>query len=102
MTSKSMKVSWQMLSDDDANGVISGYEICYKASNTMSEIDCTLNVTINNGSTVEAILDGLNEATTYNVAVRAKNTVGFGMLGPVMTDKTLEDSKLFHKNVINK
>ena len=36
---------------------------------------------------------GLNEATMYDVAVKAANAVGFGVLGTKMAKKTLEDGK---------
>ena len=88
-----MKVSWEMLSNDDANGVITKYEVCYKASNVTTDIDCSLKKEINDGNTQEVTLDRLNEATTYNVAVKAATAEGFGPLGVVSTNKTSEASK---------
>lgn len=89
-----MKVLWSI---DDANDMITQYKVCYKASENSLDIDCVLNETVNNVSRREVVLRGLNEATTYNVAVRAENGAGFGDFGPVVTNKTLEDSKRFHK-----
>ena len=88
-----MKITWAKLSDDD--GDITSYEVCYKASDMSSDIDCNLKQSINNGDTTEVVLDGLNEATAYNVAVKAVTSEGFGELGIIMTGKTLEDSKHF-------
>ena len=84
---------WEKLSDDDANGAITMYEICYKASDTPTAIDCNLKKSVNNGNTREIVLDGLSEATTYNVAVKAKTSKGFGNLGTIKTNKTLKAGK---------
>ena len=90
-----MKITWEKLSLDDANGEITEYEVCYKASDTSTDIDCTLKKSVDDGNTREVVLDGLNEATTYNVAVKAATSQGFGDLGTTMTRKTLEASKYF-------
>ena len=97
--STSMTVSWGGLSIDDANGLITKYAVCYKASEIPSDIDCSLQETVvnnngNNGGEVD--LKDLNEATNYNIAVKASTAVGFGVLGDVHTTKTSEDSKLFY------
>ena len=90
-----MKITWEKLSLDDANGTITKYEVCYKASDTSTDIDCTLKKSVDDGNTTEVVLDGLNEGTTYNVAVQAATSQGFGNLGTSMTQKTLETSKYF-------
>ena len=95
VTATSMEINWEKLSLDDANGVITKYEVCYKASDTAADIDCTLKKSVSNGDTREVVLNGLNEATTYNVAVKAATSQGFGDLGITMTQKTLEASKYF-------
>ena len=91
-----MKVFWGNLSNDDANGEIIEYAVCYKASENATDIDCDMNKTVNNGYTREVLLGGLNEATTYNVAVRAATKEGFGMRGAANASKTLEASKRFY------
>jgi hypothetical protein len=90
-----MKVRWGSLSVAEANGTITKYEVCYKASESVIDVDCSLKETVNDGNTKEVTLNGLNEATTYNVAVKAANANGFGEIGPIMTTKTLEASKHF-------
>ena len=90
VTSTSMKVLWQMLSNQ-----IQEYAVCFKASNNLSDIDCILNKTVNDSSARDVVLLGLNPATTYSVAVKARNQAGFGELGPAMTKKTLEASKQY-------
>ena len=97
-----MKVFWGELSNDDANGEIIKYEVCYKASEDLTDINrCNLSKTVDNGNTREAVLDKLNEATTYNVAVKAATSKGFGHLGAVNTSKTLEAGKRFFTIIIN-
>ena len=83
---------WELLNNDDANGVITMYEVCYKASDTPTDITCDSKESVN-GDTREVVLDSLNEATTYNVAVQAETSQGFGPLGNIMTNKTLEASE---------
>ena len=39
------------------------------------------------------VLTGLNEATTYYIGVQAATKIGFGKLGIVKSNTTLEDSK---------
>ena len=89
---------WEKLSDDDANGVITMYEICYKASDNSTDIDCNVKKAVNDSDTREVVLDGLSEATTYNVAVKAKTSKGFGNLGTIKTNTTLEAGKYFRNN----
>ena len=95
VTATSINIIWEKLSHDDANGVIKKYEVCYKASVTSTDIDCNLKKSVNNGDTKEVVLGGLNEATTYNVAIKAATSQGFGNLGTITTKKTLEASKYF-------
>ena len=83
---------WELLNNDDANGVITLYEVCYKASDTPTDIDCNSKESVN-GDTREVVLDILNETTTYNVAVQAETSQGFGPLGSIRTNKTLEASE---------
>ncbi len=80
---------WELLNNDDANGTITMYEVCYKASDTPTDITCDSNESVNN-DTREVVLNSLNEATTYNVAVKAETSQGFGPLGSIKTNKTLE------------
>ena len=94
-----MTVSWGGLSVDNANGIITKYAVCYKASENALDIDCILNETVvntNDNSGGEVDLKGLNEATNYNIAVKASTAVGFGALGNGHTAKTSEDSKCFY------
>ena len=97
-----MKVSWEMLSNDDANGVITKYEVCYKASEDITDIDCNLKKMINDSNAREVALDGLNEATAYNVAVRASTAEGFGNLGDITSQKTRGAGEYFLFDMLGK
>lgn len=102
VTSTSMRIFWEELGNDDANGVITGYQVCYKASENPSGIDCNLKKTVYNGGTRDVVLDGLNEATTYNVAVKAATRVGFGNLGSTRSVKTNGTRKYFSPGMLRK
>ncbi len=94
-----MKITWTNLSDADANVNITRYQICYKASDNSTDIDCNSNKSVN-GDTREVVLDSLNEATTYNVAVKAETSEGFGDLGTLSTKKTLDASEYIYFRAI--
>ncbi len=83
---------WEELNSDDANGLITMYQICYKASDNSTDIDCNSKKSVNGNST-EVVLDGLSKATTYNVAVKAKTSQGFGDLGTIVIQITMEAGK---------
>ena len=88
-----MKITWNTLNKKDANGTITGYEVCYKASETPDDIDCSLNNTVDNVSVTMTVLQNLQPATTYYVAVKARTSVGDGNLGPTSSTKTTDGGK---------
>ncbi len=61
VTSTSMKIMWELLNNDDANGVITMYEVCYKASDTPTDILADSKESVN-GDTREVVLDSLNRS----------------------------------------
>lgn len=85
-------ISWEKLSHDHANGNIIKYVVCYQL-HSINNITCSVNETIPNVETTIVTLKDLNEASTYNVAVKAATFVGFGKLGSTMNGTTLEGSK---------
>ena len=87
-----MNITWEKLSPDDSNGDIAQYQVCYKASDKPGDVSCTLSQNVSGVDNTTTVLRSLNEATTYNIAVRAGTRVGFGHLGPTVTQMTLEDS----------
>ena len=77
------------MNEDDANGVITRYEVCYEVGTEVS--NCTKNVPSN---TTSGTIRGLKPATHYAIAVRAFTAIGFGPLGRNITVKTNESGKI--------
>ena len=84
-------MTWAKLSSDYSNGNITKYAVCYNDKTSSSS--CISNKTIEGADTTMIVLTGLNEATTYYIGVQAATKIGFGKLGIVKSNKTLEDSK---------
>lgn len=95
VTSTSMKITWDKLSPDVSNRNITQYQVCYKASEEPGDISCNLSQNVSGADNTTTVLRSLNEATTYNIAVKARTKVGFGGLGRTFTQTTFEDSKYF-------
>ena len=78
--------------DNETNGDIKYYLVCYKVETSGDEIcSKTKNVTgVDNTSTE---LNNLNKFTSYEVAVQAGTSKGAGEHGTTRTVKTLEDGK---------
>ena len=91
INSTALKVVWKELTSDESNGMITNYTVCYNIQST-SKLDCSLKKTVFGKNTM-VNLTGLNEATIYDVAVKAATKIGFGGLGVTMNASTLEDSK---------
>ena len=83
-------MTWGKLSRDYSNGDITKYEVCY--DDKIFSTVCRLNKEVKNTDTM-IVLAGLNEATTYYIRVRAATKIGFGKLGIVKSNTTLEDGK---------
>ena len=91
-------ISWRNLSRDHANGIVIKYVVCYQL-HSIDKVNCAVNRTIRNvESTAVITLTDLNEASTYDVSVKAATAVGFGKLGTTKNGTTLEDSKC-HANI---
>ena len=91
INSTALKVVWKELTSDESNGMITNYIVCYNVQST-SKLDCSLNKTVFGGGNTILNLTGLNEATNYDVAVKAATEIGFGDLGVTVNASTLEDS----------
>ena len=91
-TSTQLKVMWDELSDDNSNGIITQYRVCYHVTSS-EEVFCAKNITVIGKSNTMVTLTALKKATMYDVAVKAATAVGFGDLGPEKNRKTLEDGK---------
>ena len=88
-----MKITWDKLSPDVSNGNITHYQVCYKASKNPGDVNCNLSQNVSGVDNTTTVLRGLNEATAYNIAVKARTIVGFGNLGSASNQTTLEDGK---------
>ena len=86
-------MKWTKLTKEEANGVITNYTICYKLTNSSDGICDTSEVAGEDKDT--HTLTGLNEATSYDVAMKAATSVGFSGTGNSKTASTMEDSELF-------
>ena len=91
VSSTTLEVTWEQLHENDTNGNITGYRVCY-STQQLSLVSCLehqdvagIDTTIN--------LTGLNEATSYFVAVKAGTEAGFGPNGNNLTNATLEAGK---------
>ena len=92
-SSTALKVTWAKLSSDYSNGNITKYTVIYYNDKTSSST-CLPNRTIEGADTIMIVLTGINEATTHYIGIPAAATkIGFGKLGIVKSNKTLEDSK---------
>ena len=92
INSTSLKILWGKLLHDHANGNIIKYVLCYQLLGNKN-VSCAVNATISKGETTTITLTGLNEASTYDFAMKAATAVGLGKLGATMNGTTLEDSK---------
>ena len=90
----SMKITWNTISEKEANGIITGYQVCYEASDTVTNLNCSMNKTVNNNATTTTTLENLYADTIYTVVVRAGTSVGFGNHGKIMRNTTLNGGKL--------
>ena len=92
VSSTALEVTWEKLEESDTNGNITGYRVCY-ATQQLSLVSCLEYQAVAGIKNTTFNLTGLNEATTYFVAVKAGTQVGFGPNGNNLTNTTLEDSK---------
>ena len=92
-SSNTLKVTWGKLTEDDSNGAITKYEVCYQLGSSVS--DCTNSKEVNGVDNTTTHLTGLEPATMYTVAVRAFTAVGSGPLGKRLSTTTLESSMYY-------
>ena len=92
VSSTVLGVTWEKLQENDTNGNITGYRVCY-ATQQLSAYGCPKHKNIVGANNTTFNLTGLNEATSYFVAVKAVTQAGFGPNGNNLKNMTLEDSK---------
>ena len=92
ISSTSLEIAWNKVSDNERNGNITHYEIFYVVVNS-PQLASQPMVSTTGDPTLVFVLKGLEEYMVYNVSVRAVNVVGFGPLSPPQANRTFEDGK---------
>jgi hypothetical protein len=92
VSSTALEVTWEKLQENDTNGNITGYRVCY-ATQQLSRNSCPKFKDVLGVENTTFNLTGLNEATSYFVAVQAGTRAGFGPNENNLTNTTLEASK---------
>ena len=98
VSSTALEVTWEKVQESDTNGDITEYRVCY-ATQQLSRNSCPEYQVIVGIDTTTFNLNGLNEATTYFVAVKAGTQAGFGPNGNNLNNTTLEAGK-YSNNMI--
>lgn len=83
-----LEITWEKLSLDESNGLITKYEVCYQPRPAIA--NCSTSRQISGVENTRANLTGLKLGTTYTVAIRAFTVVGPGPLGVSKRATTVE------------
>ena len=92
VSSTKLEVTWVELRKNETNGEITGYRVCYETEQSFVD-SCAKYRDVVGVDNTTFNLTGLNEATSYFVAVKAGTAVGFGPIGNILNNRTLEDGK---------
>ncbi len=95
ITARSLVVNWSEIAEIDQNGNIIVYEIRLIPLNTFDGHLETDYLNTTNSSSLEVMLDNLQEYVQYSVGIRAYTSVGAGPFSPELVQRTLEDGKSF-------
>ena len=101
ISSKIIIVNWDELPAEHQNGVITGYNVCYKATEggfTNGDERCT---TVSDCPTTTVTLTGLEEYVVYNITVAAITSVGEGPRSDGVSVITADDSKFKQHGMVN-
>ena len=90
-------VSWTELSDVCQNGNVTLYEVQYEPLQTFGMLE-TMSVNVTAPAMMMNITD-LEEYVEYNISVRAYTSEGPGPYSDPVTERTLEDGKIFKLTV---
>lgn len=88
ISQKGIQLYWAPVPQDKVNGIVS-YNVSYKKA----EGNQTTEYRIFNGSTLQAIIDGLQPFTIYKLRVRAFTIKGHGPASPFITVRTQEEGR---------
>ena len=87
VTSTAVTLVWTQISDDDARGVVTGYNVQYGLR------DEDLQIATIAGHVETHIFNGLTPASTYQFAIAVHNANGSGPYSDVVYVTTRDDSK---------
>ena len=91
-SSNKLQVTWNKLDDDDSNGKIIKYQVCYQEGSNVVPPTCSTHKN-ETGSKNMTNLTGLDAATPYSVAIRAFTKIGHGGFGNTSTVMTNESGE---------
>ena len=94
ISSTSISISWGNVSEDDANGIITLYFVCYQVESSQDDI-CSVKQRVDGVNYRSTVLSNLKPFTTYAVAVQAATSKGAGTPGKKASERTLEDSTYY-------
>ena len=100
-SSKSIEVSWNKIPENDTNGDITYYLVCYKVQASADDI-CSKMTKVDDVVNRKAVLTELNEFTTYDVAIKAATSKGAGPPGGSKNVTSFQDSKYSFGNMYTK
>ena len=98
-TATSLRVTWNALSRDDANGEITKYEVFYQLGSSVS--NTSTKKTVIGGDTLMVNLTGLKPASQYTVAVQAFTNIGGGPLGDPNSKITSESGEFISSFILS-
>ncbi len=93
VTTTSIGVNWNEITEIDRNGNITMYKIRYAPLDTFDGQLSTEHLITTTVSVMEVSLNGLQEYVEYSISVRAYTDVGAGPFSPDVMQRTLEDGE---------
>ena len=89
-SSTSITATWQLPPSYSRHGIIAGFKLLYKKKGLMESIHV---VTINGGTALSGVINGLDKYTEYEFQVLAFTSHGDGPKSSVVVERTMEDGK---------
>ncbi|XP_022253768.1 Down syndrome cell adhesion molecule-like protein Dscam2 [Limulus polyphemus] len=92
MTSEAVKVTWLPPNESVRNGVIRGYYVGYKKTNSSESYQYkTVEAKSKDDIRIECVLQGLEKFNFYTIVIQAFNDKGAGPRSDPVTERTRED-----------
>ena len=95
-SSTEILVTWEEVPAIDENGIIINYETQFEPLEFTDVLMTGAIIAAN----LSAMITGLQEYVEYSISVRAYTSVGPGPYSDLVTQRTLEDCKLIHCQII--